>query len=122
MLYRIPILLLFSFFNPALSQWKKLNSNLDTVGITAIYVSDSIWLASELNKDVLWFSTDKGKSWKTNDTKAINMAFGYKTIVNNNGRVVAGGRDGDRGFWCTYNDSGRKRVARGSSSEVRFVL
>ena len=122
MFYRISILLLFSFFNPAFSQWKKLSSNLDTVGITAIYVSDSIWLAGELNKDVLWFSIDKGKSWKTNDTKAINMAYGYKTIVNNNGRVVAGGRDGDRGFWCTYNDSGRRRVARGSSSEVRYII
>ena len=118
----IIVLFLCFFFNNAFSQWKPLNSNLDNTGVSAIYANDAVWLAGEYNKDVLWFSTDKGKSWKTNDKGDKIYAGGYTTIANNNGTIVAGGRDGDRGFWTTYTSFGQKRVSAGISFEVNQIV
>lgn len=104
------------------SQWKLLSSNLDNIGITAICANENVWLAGEHYKDVLWFSTDRGKSWKTIDKGDKQFTYGYKTIVNNNGKIVAGILDGDRGYWGTYENSGQKRIGGGTASQSINVI
>ncbi len=104
------------------SQWKLLSSNLDNSGITAICANENVWLAGEQFKDVLWYSTDKGKSWKTIDKGEKQFTYGYKTIVNNKGRIVTGVLDGDRGYWGTYDKSGQERIAGGFSSQSINVI
>jgi Secretion system C-terminal sorting domain len=117
---------LFHFLsNTAFSQWKLLNSNLDTLGISAIYTNDSIWLAGHVASDAMWYSTDKGKSWKTNDKVIVYEGFPYlysSIAMNNKGNVVAGGILGDTGFWTTYSNQGRKRVARGQFTVVWLTV
>jgi hypothetical protein len=104
------------------SQWKLLSSNLDNIGITAICANETVWLAGERYKDVLWFSTDRGKSWKTIDKGDKRFTYGYKTIVNNNGKIVAGVLDGDRGYWGTYENSGQKRIGGGFASQPTKII
>jgi Secretion system C-terminal sorting domain len=104
------------------SQWKLLSSNLDNIGITAICANETVWLAGERYKDVLWFSTDRGKNWKTIDKGDKQFTYGYKTIVNNNGKIVAGVLDGDRGYWGTYENSGQKRIGGGFASQPTKII
>ena len=104
------------------SQWKLLSSNLDNIGITAICANETVWLVGERYKDVLWFSTDKGKSWKTIDKGDKQFTYGYKTIVNNKGKIVAGVLDGDRGYWGTYENSGQKRIGGGFASQPIKII
>ena len=104
------------------SQWKLLSSNLNKTGITAICANENVWLAGEQYKDVLWFSTDKGKSWKTIDKGDKQYAYGYKVIVNNNGKIVAGVLDEDMGYWGTYENAGQKRIGGGFASQPIDII
>jgi hypothetical protein len=113
---------LFHFLsNTVFSQWKLLNSNLDTLGISAIYTNDSIWLAGEYLGDALWYSTDKGKSWKT-DVKGEPKFYGFSVITYKNGTVVAGGNDQDSGFQTTYRNQGKKFINKNYSFDVRQII
>lgn len=125
MLTRLQILLFCFIASPAFSQWKLLSSNLDTLGVSAIYTNDSIWLTGHAASDAMFYSTDKGKSWKTDDKVIVYEGFPYSyssISMNNTGNVVAGGILGDTGFWTTYSNQGRKRAARGQFTEVLLTV
>ena len=121
-IYQLCFFLFCLFPFTSLGQWKLLSSNLDNVGISAICANDNVWLVGEHKKDVLWYSTDKGKSWKTTDKGDKSLSYGYKNIANNNGKIVAGGFDGDKGYWGTYESSGQKRIGGGFSGQSINVI
>ncbi len=125
MRFLFSIILFYFISNTAFSQWKLLNSNLDNVGVSGIYTNDSIWLAGHAASDAMFYSTDKGKSWKTNDKVIVYEGYPYLYMsisMNNTGNVVAGGILGDTGFWTTYSNQGRKRIARGQFTEVLLTV